>query len=336
MKAVGVRKGLAIEQQDSLENTELEVPEATGHDLLVNVKAASVNPVDTKVRSGKKDDGELAVLGWDASGVVEATGEKVEMFQPGDEVYYAGDVTRPGSNSEYQLVDERIAAKKPSTLTHTESAALPLTTLTAAEGLFDRLGITSSNAEGKAILIISGAGGVGSMAIPMAKRAGMKVIATASRDETSEWCRQRGADHVINHKRPLQPQLEAEGYDAVPYIFCLSDTEEHWHNLVECIAPQGQICSIVETEGPLPLSDLQHKSATFVWEFMFTRSMYHTSDMINQHHILQQTAELIDHHKLETSLTTTLYGLDAEKLREAHKQLESGSMIGKLVVDFEE
>ncbi|PSL46854.1 zinc-binding alcohol dehydrogenase family protein [Salsuginibacillus halophilus] len=333
MKAVGTYRSQPIEAVNSLVEEVVDQPNAEGRDILVRVEAVSVNPVDTKMRGHRKEDnGEFAILGYDASGVVESVGSDVTMFSPGDKVYYAGDFTRQGSNAPYQLVDERIVAKKPNTLTHEESAALPLTTLTAWEAMYERLGIHEDKDAGKAILIIGGAGGVGSVAIPLAKQTGLTVIATASREETNDWCIQRGADHIINHKHPLQPQLEELGFSDVPYIFCLSDTAEHWDNLVNCIAPEGAICSVVGVEQPLNLTDLMAKSATFAWEFMFTRPAFQTETMSRQHEILKKAAQFVDEGKLTTSMTENWAPLDAETLKQAHAKLEGGGMIGKLVI----
>ncbi|WLR51862.1 zinc-binding alcohol dehydrogenase family protein [Bacillus tianshenii] len=334
MKAVGLYKYLPIEAEDSFVDVTLDKPVPSGRDTLVNVQAVSVNPVDTKVRSPKEKVEETAkVLGWDACGIVEAVGEDCTLFAPGDEVYYAGDVTRQGSNSEYQLVDERIVGPKPANLSVAEAAAMPLTTITAWEGLYERLGITKEKDEGKSILIINGAGGVGSIAIQLAKWSGLHVIATASRPETEAWCKELGADEVINHHEDFLPQLSEKGLNGVDYIFCLHSTDLHWHKMGEAILPQGKICSIVENENDLPLGVLKNKSATFVWEFMFTRAMYETEDMIEQHRLLKQTSELLDKGILRSTLNETLSPINAERLKEAHRKIESGKMIGKLVVE---
>ncbi|HET7579973.1 MAG TPA: zinc-binding alcohol dehydrogenase family protein [Bacillales bacterium] len=333
MKAVG----LPIEGEQKLAGLTMEKPTPEGRDLLVEVKAVSVNPVDTKVRAGTESDGrkDPKILGYDASGVVSATGPDCELFRLGDEVFYAGDVTRQGTNSQYHLVDERIVGRKPRKLDFAESAAMPLTSITAWEGLFERLSINMGDQGNldRSILIIGGAGGVGSVAIQLAKLAGLNVIATASREETIRWCRDLGADHILNHHQPLKPQLEAQGLGEVDYLFCLSNTEYHWENIGACIAPQGKICLIVETGGSLPLDTLQGKSATFAWEFMFTRSSYQTEDMIRQHQLLDRVAELLDRGQIVTTLKETLRPINAQNLRKAHERLESGQMIGKLVVE---
>ncbi len=286
MKAIGLHEYLPIEEENSLIDIEVERPVAVGRDILVKINAISVNPVDAKVRSPKDKKEDVAkILGWDASGVVVQTGEGCTLFKEGDEVFYAGSITRQGTYSEYHLVDERIVGKKPKTLSDTESAAIPLTAITTWEGLFERLGINyakKSENTFKNILIIGGAGGVGSIAIQLAKWAGLNVIATASRDETIEWVKTFGADHTINHHKPLKEQLQSLGFNDVDYIFCLNNTDQHWHGIGEVIKPQGKICSIVENEHPLEMGILKSKSATFVWEFMFTKPMYETGDMITQ------------------------------------------------------
>lgn len=333
MKAVGFFESLSIDNSESLQNITKDKPKAEDHDILVRVKAVSVNPVDTKVRmSGAEKTEEARILGFDAAGIVEEVGERCQLFKPGDEVYYAGDITRPGTNSEFHLVDERIAGKKPKSLSFAESAAMPLTMLTAWEGLFERMGISSEKDKRKPILIIGGAGGAGSAAIQLAKLAGLEVIATASREESADWCRELGADHIINHKQELLPQLQQSGFPDVPYIFCLNDTAGHWESMAEIISPQGIVCSIVETEEKLDLTMLQHKSAAFVWEFMFTRSTYMTDDVREQHRILNEAAEMIDKGVLRSTLTETLSPINAEQIREAHRKVESGRMIGKVVI----
>ncbi|MYL33617.1 zinc-binding alcohol dehydrogenase family protein [Pontibacillus yanchengensis] len=338
MKAVGLYKHLPITEEESLIDVTVPTPKASGHDILVRVKAVSVNPVDTKVRANGEEEDEPKILGYDAAGIVEEVGDDVSLFQVGDEVYYAGSIARSGSNSECHLVDERIVAQKPSTLTYQEAAAFPLTTLTSWEALFERLNIPFNKTanQGKSILIIGAAGGVGSIATQLAHLAGLTVIGTASREETITWTKNRGADYTINHHHSFGPQLEGLEMKEVDYIFCLNSTAHHWDEMVNVIKPQGKICSIVETDENLNLSALQHKSATFVWEFMFTRSLFQTEDMIEQHTILSHVAKLIDEGDIKTTLTQTLTGLNTRNLRQAHATLESGKMIGKLVVEQEE
>ncbi|WP_404275108.1 zinc-binding alcohol dehydrogenase family protein [Exiguobacterium undae] len=335
MKAIGFHQHLPITEANSLIDLEIERPVAQGHDLLVEIKAVSVNPVDTKVRAHGADETEPKVIGYDAAGIVVEVGDHASLFSVGDEVYYAGAINRPGSNSDFQLVDERIVAKKPQRLTFSEAAALPLTTLTAYEALTDRLQLTfdaKSNLD-KTMLIIGAAGGVGSIATQLANKAGLTVIGTASRPETIEWAKTHGAHHTINHHEDFRAQLEQLGYHYVDYIFCLNATDQHFDAMVDVIAPQGKICSIVETDQNLNLSALQQKSATFVWEFMFTRSLFETADMIRQHEILTQVATWLEEETLETTVTQTLIGLNAANLKEAHRLVESGKTIGKVVVE---
>ena len=334
MKAVALKAYLPIDNPQSLLDVELENPVPQDHDLLIAVSAISVNPVDTKVRAPKdKHEDQPRVLGWDAVGVVEAIGPAVSLFKPGDRVYYAGDITRPGSNSEYQLVNERIVGRAPASLSNAEAAALPLTAITAWEGLFDRLRINRHEDAAKTLLIIGGAGGVGSIAIQLAKQLTMvTVIATASRPETREWCLSLGADYVVDH-RELINSMHAAGHEQVDYIFCLNNTDQHWLSLCDLVKPQGIICSIVETKQPVDLNGLKNKSASFVWELMFTRSMFQTDDMIEQHHLLNEVSGLIDAGKIKTTVTNVLSPINAENLRRAHAQLESGTTIGKVVLE---
>ena len=337
MKAVGLLQYLPIDDPESLIDVELDKPVPAGKDILVKVKAISVNPVDVKVRSPKNKVEETPkVLGWDVAGVVEQIGEDCTLFKPGDEVYYAGSIKRAGGNSEYHLVDERIVGSKPAALTFAETAALPLTSITAWEGLFDRLGILRNPAAGnaaKTLLIIGAAGGVGSIATQLAKHAGLTVIGTASRLESAEWAKSQGVDHVINHFEPFLPQLQAAGFTQVDYIFCLNSTEKHWERMAETIAPQGKICSIVETDELLNLTLLKDKSVTFVWELMFTRSMFQTADMIEQHNLLNEVARLVDEGVLRTTTTDKLEPINAANLRKAHAMLESGRTVGKVVLE---
>ncbi|MDI4647755.1 zinc-binding alcohol dehydrogenase family protein [Cohnella hashimotonis] len=336
MKAVGLYKYLPIADPESLIDVEIDKPMPTGRDLLVKVRAISVNPVDCKVRSPKsREESAPRVLGWDVAGVVEQVGPEAGLFRPGDEVYYAGSITRPGGNSEFHLVDERIVGTKPSSLSFAQAAALPLTTITAWESLYDRLGVARDRADnaGKAILIIGAAGGVGSIATQLAKLAGLTVIGTASRPASADWARELGADYVIDHFQAFLPQLKAVGFDQVDYILCLNSTEKHWANMAEAIAPQGKICSIVETDEPLNLTLLKNKSATFAWELMFTRSTYHTADMIEQHRLLDEVARLVDAGAIRTTSSETLAPINADNLRKAHAMLETGRTVGKVVLE---
>lgn len=311
------------------------MPQPGEHDLLVEVKAVSVNPVDTKVHAGLSKNGLQAprILGWDASGIVKAVGASVTQFQAGDEVWYAGDITRPGSNTTHQLIDACIVGHKPQSLDWAAAAALPLTALTAWEGLFERLHIQDAGSD-KTLLIIGGAGGVGSLAIPFAKHnSKIKVIATASREDSAQWCRDRGADLVVNY-RDLKGELAKHDIKFVDYIFILNDTDGHWDAVSELIAPQGHICTIVENDHPLDQSKLKSKSAALHWEFMYTRSMYQTADMARQGEILNEVAKLVDAGVVESSLSETLHGLSVESITEAHRKVLDGHMRGKVVVAF--
>lgn len=335
MKAVGLTRYLPIDDPQSLVDVELEKPEPRGRDLLVAVKAIAVNPVDTKVRAPKDQvEPEPKVLGWDAAGIVEAVGADVELFQPGDEVFYAGDITRPGCNSEFQLIDERIVGKKPKSLGFAEAAAFPLTSITAYEAFFDRLELDVKGANaGETLLIIGGAGGVGSIGIQLAKLAGLTVIATASRPESAAWVQELGADHVINHYEPLRPQIEALGLEYVDSIALFNNTDQHWESVVDLIRPQGKIVSIVENVEPLTQSMMKTKSSTFVWEFMFTRSMFETPDMIEQHRLLNRISKWIDAGELRSTTNEVLSPINAANLRAVHQKLETGRSIGKIVIE---
>jgi NADPH:quinone reductase len=372
MKAVGLYKHLPIEDPQSLIDLDIQQPEhPTGRDLLVAIKAISINPLDTKVRRGSipptKNEKLPRILGWDAAGEVIAAGSDCTLFEKGDAVYYAGSISRPGTNCEFHLVDERIVGRKPKSLSFEEAAALPLTTITAWESLYDRLSLYSdtirrktvlpaispSNVSDKnkshsqsSILIIGGAGGVGSIVIQLVKNlinhppsssalfSGINVIVTASRNESVEWCKKMGADFVINHHKDLRSQIkELVGVEYIDYILCLNDTDGHFDIMKQLVAPQGKICSIVETKAPVDLGGiLRQKSATFVWEVMFTRSLFQTPDMIAQHHLLNTVADLIDNKKIKTTLTDLLSPINAENLRKVHKKMESGTTIGKIVL----
>jgi zinc-binding alcohol dehydrogenase family protein len=336
MKAVGLTRYLPIENPESLVDVVVEKPRATRRDLLVKVVAISVNPVDTKVRAPKDKVEEVPkILGWDVAGIVEEVGPNCSLFRPGDEVFYAGSIARQGGNSEYHLVDERIVGRKPASLTFAEAAALPLTSITAWEALFSRMLISHDpdTNEGKSLLIIGAAGGVGSIAIQLAKQAGLTVIGTASRSQTVDWVKSMGADYIINHHEPLLKQLQAIGFPSVPYIFCLNALEQHWAGISETVSPQGVVCAIDDPTSPLNLKLLKQKSVTFVWEFMFTRSIFETDDMIEQHLLLNRIADAVDQQKLKTTLTQVLGPISAENLRHAHKLLESNRTIGKVVLE---
>jgi zinc-binding alcohol dehydrogenase family protein len=336
MKAVALKAYLPIQNPASLLDVNIDQPTPVGRELLIAVDAIAVNPVDTKVRAPKnKIETDFRVLGWDAVGRVVATGPDATLFKTGDKVYYAGSIARPGTNSEFHTVDERIVGRKPVSLNNAEAAALPLTAITAWEGLFDRLQIAQGKeSKPKTLLIIGGAGGVGSIAIQLAKTlTNLNVIATASRSESVEWCKSLGADLVVDHSASLAEQLRAQNIQQVDYIFCLNNTDQHWQAMAEIIKPQGHICSIVELSGQVDLNLLKNKSVTFTWELMFTRSLFETDDMIEQHHLLNRVAELIDSGAIKTTLNQVLSPINAENLRFAHAQLESGRTIGKIVLE---
>lgn len=336
MKAVGFTHYLPISDSNSFLDLELEKPTPTGQDILVAVKAIAVNPVDTKVRSPKDTVEETPrIIGYDASGVVESVGPDVTLFQPGDAVYYAGDITRSGTNAEFHLVDERIVGRKPKSLSHAEAAALPLTTITAYEAFFDRLGLDRDGADaGKTILIIGAGGGVGSIGIQLAKQAGLIVVATASREETSAWVRDLGADHVVNHRADMVAEVRALGMQYVDHIAIFNDMR-HWNTAVELIRPQGSIVTIDDTNLPMDMAGMKTKSASLHWEFMFARAMHQTPDMIEQHKLLSYVAEEIDAGRIRTTLSEVLSPINATTLREAHRLVETGQAKGKIVVqDF--
>lgn len=337
MKAIGFKRSLPITEAESFIEFETEIPSATGHDLLVKIQAISVNPVDFKIRQTAARDSELdtpKIIGWDAVGVVEATGDKASIFKVGDAVYYAGDITRSGSNAEYQLIDERIVGRKPKNLSIAEAAAMPLTSLTAYESLFDRIKIDPIKDRGKKVLILAGAGGVGSIATQLAKKLGnLKVIATASRQDSIDWCKQMGADFVVNH-HDLKAELVKIGHSQVDYILDFVDLEGYWDLMAEVIKPQGHIVSITASSKPLNLNILKTKSVTFSWELMYTRSMFTTDDIARQHEILNHVAELVDAGSIQSTLTTTIEGFSVENLKRAHALQESGKSIGKTVIKF--
>ncbi|MCR9139784.1 MAG: zinc-binding alcohol dehydrogenase family protein [Alphaproteobacteria bacterium] len=333
MKAVAVTQYLPVEDPEAFLDVQIPKPVPAGRDLLVAVKAVSINPVDTKIRKSMNTiEDTPRILGWDASGVVEAVGADVTLFKPGDAVYYAGDITRSGSNAEFQLVDERIVGHKSKSLDHPQAAALPLTTITAYEAFFDRLGIDRNGADaGQSVLIIGAGGGVGSIAIQLAKAAGLTVIATASRPESVDWVRTLGADHVINHRKLMVEQTRALGFDHVDHIAIFNDMR-HWDAAVELIRPQGGIVSIDNTDQPLPMEGMKTKAASLHWEFMFARSMFETPDMIEQHKLLNHVADEIDAGHIRTTLSKTLSPINAHNIRTAHALIETGSATGKIVV----
>jgi alcohol dehydrogenase len=311
----------------TFQEIELPKPAPAGRDLLVKVEAISVNPVDYKQR--KVDSPTPRVLGWDAAGTVEAAGPEVTLFKPGDAVYYAGDVTRPGANSEFHLVDERIVGRKPKRLDFAQAAAIPLTAITAWEAFFDRMKIDLGGKDaGRTMLIIGGAGGVGSIGIQLARIAGLSVIATASRPESIAWVKELGADQVVDHRKDLAAQVKKP----VDYIANFNDLDTHWAAMGQLIAPQGAMVAIVGNQKPMPMDVVRSKSATLCWELMFTRPRFRTPDMIEQHRLLDQVADWVDSGRLRGTLKETLSPINAANLRKAHEKLESGTMIGKLVL----
>jgi zinc-binding alcohol dehydrogenase family protein len=331
MKAIVSKGGSEAKSPNAFFLEEQPIPEPGIQDLLVRIIAIGMNPVDTKVRQRSEED---KVLGWDAYGVVEKTGEDVTGFQAGDKVFYAGDITRQGCNSEYHLVDQRIAALAPKKLSLEDAAAMPLTSITAWEGLFERLEFVpeaGANA-GKSILIIGGPGGVGSVAIQLACWAGLKVFATASRTETVDWCKNLGADIILNHRNNLYEELKATGTDSVDAIFCTTHMEMHWKAMAECIRPQGRIVLIDDPVNSLDITVFKSKSVAISWEFMYTRSMYETDDMSEQGKLLSAVAGLLDKGSLVTTRQKTFNGFSVENIQEMHIKQESGKMMGKQVL----
>ena len=335
MKAIGYQRSLPIENEKALQDIELEVPRASGHDLLVEVKAISVNPVDYKVRQRQApDDGEWKVLGWDAAGVVKAAGDDTSLFKPGDRVWYAGDITRTGSNAEYQLVDERIVGRMPQRLSFAEAAALPLTAITAWEMLFDRLRISTEPTDHpKTVLVIGAAGGVGSIMVQLLRRlTDVTIVGTASREKSVAWLNELGAHHIIDHHKPLSEGLDAIGISEVDYVISLNNTADHYEEIIKSLAPQGHF-GLIDDPAQLDAKPLKTKSIALHWELMFTRSMFHTPDMIEQHNLLNEVASLIDEGQLKTTLAHHLGTINAENLRKAHAMLESHQAHGKIVLE---
>ncbi|KKL01914.1 zinc-binding alcohol dehydrogenase family protein [Rheinheimera mesophila] len=332
MKAIVYSQNLAATDPQSLYDTELPTPTPGDNDLLVAVKAVSVNPVDTKIRRNADPQGQPRVLGWDAAGVVVAVGGAVRDFKAGDEVWYAGAIDRPGSNSEFQLVDQRIVSHKPKSLSFSQAAALPLTAITAWELLFDRLELNEHNSKAKSLLVIGAAGGVGSVLLQLARqKTQLKIIATASRPETREWVTTLGADVVLDHTKPMAAQLKTLGLPEVDYVVSLTHTDHHFQDIIELIKPQGKLALIDDPE-PIDLRQLKRKSLSLHWELMFTRSLYQTEDMIAQQQLLQQVADMVDAGQLKTTLSADFGTINAENLRRAHQLIESHQAIGKLVL----
>lgn len=334
MKAVAYTHCRTTTEPDCFVDITLPDPPAPlGRELLVEIRAVSVNPVDTKLRAKADPGGQPRILGFDAAGIVRACGPEATLFQPGDEVFHAGVVNRAGSNAQFQLVDERIVGHKPRTLSFAEAAALPLTSITAWEALFDRLRIARGGAaHGSAVLITGGAGGVGSIAIQLARRlTALKVITTASRPETRAWCEAMGAHHILDHSEDLAPQIKGLGLP-IPYIFSVTQTDQHWNTLADALAPQGGICIIDEVKTG-NLLRIRPKAGFVAFEAMFARALNTTPDMIAQHHLLDEIAHLVDTGALRHTMTRNLGPLSATSLAEAHALVESGRMIGKVVLE---
>ena len=334
MRAVGYKRSLPIHQAEALIDLEIDKPTPQGRDLLVQVKAVSVNPVDYKVRKrAEPQGGEAKILGFDATGVVAAIGPDVTLFKVGDEVWYAGSIVRPGTNSEFHLVDERIVGRKPKSLDFGAAAALPLTSITAWEMLFDRFGIVRGGGEGKSLLIVGGAGGVGSIAIQLARTlTKVTVIATASRPETQDWCKQLGAHHVVDHSKPMAEQLKAIGHRFVDYIFGVNESGQHFDTIADVVAPQGKF-GLIDDPKSLDVAKLKGKSASLHWEAMFTRSTFQTADMDAQHKLLNEVAAMVDKGTIRTTVAENFGKINAANLRRAHAQVESGTTRGKIVLE---
>ncbi|MEU3666509.1 zinc-binding alcohol dehydrogenase family protein [Streptomyces virginiae] len=334
MRGVAYRQSLPVEDHACLVDVELPVPQPGPHDLLVRVEAVAVNPVDRKVRRNDDPGGRPKVLGWDAAGTVVAVGDQVELFEVGDEVYYAGAIDRPGTNAQYHLVEESIVGPKPATLSFTDAAALPLTSLTAWEGLFERLGLREGEAgrETGTLLVTAAAGGVGAMVAQLARAlTDLTVIGTASRPESVEFARRMGVAHTVDHHRPLSRQVAGIAPGGLDHVFSTAGTDRNLSAYADMLKPFGGIVAI-DDFGPVEIGLLKSKSISFHWELMFTRSLHRTPDRVRQHHILTRVAGLVDRGALTTTATTDLGTINAAHLREAHRILESGSAIGKITL----
>ena len=335
MKAVAYFQNLPIDNPDSLQDIELPEPQPGPRDLLVEVRAISVNPVDTKVRrNATPEAGQPKVLGWDVAGVVKAVGSDVTLFQPGDHVFYAGDLTRPGGNAEFHRVDERIVGHMPKTLDFAQAAALPLTSITAWELLFDRLQIAEGKTDlGQSLLVVGAAGGVGSILVQLARQlTGLTVIGTASRAQTQAWVRELGAHQVLDHSQPLAEELRRAGLAQVSHVASLTQTDQHLDQLVEALAPQGRL-GLIDDPAQLDVAKLKRKSLSLHWEFMYTRSMFQTPDILEQHRLLERVSQLIDAGVLKTTVGEHFGRINAANLRRAHALLESGTAKGKIVLE---
>ncbi|MEM9136345.1 MAG: zinc-binding alcohol dehydrogenase family protein [Cyanobacteria bacterium P01_F01_bin.42] len=332
MKAIGYTDAGPISAENALIEFEADTPQPGPNDLLVEVRGISVNPVDVKLRASAQPDSEPRILGFDAAGIVKEVGSAVTRFRPGDEVFYAGDVTRPGTNAEFHGVDERIVGRKPSSLGFAEAAGMPLTTITAWEILFDSFGLKESEGSGEALLVIGGAGGVGSILIQLAKKlTGLTVIATASRDDTRAWVKKMGADYVVNHRNPLDEEMKALNISP-RYVASLTHTQQHFASTIKLIKPRGHI-ALIDDPDALDMAALKLKALSFSWEFMFARSMFQTEDVDTQHELLNRAADLLDSGTLIPTVNKHGGALNIKNLRAAHEFQESGAAIGKTVLD---
>ena len=332
MKAIGYQNAGPITAANALIELETETPQPGPNDLLVEVRGISVNPVDVKVRASAQPDNGPRILGFDAAGVVQAVGSAVTRFRPGDEVFYAGDITRPGTNAALHVVDEHLVGRKPASLGFAEAAGMPLTSITAWELLFDSLGLKEGEGAGESLLVIGGAGGVGSILIQLAKKlTGLTVIATASRDDTRAWVEKMGADRVINHRNPLDEEMQALGISP-RYVASLTHTQQHFASTVKLIKPRGHI-ALIDDPDALNIAAIKPKALSFSWEFMFARSMFQTDDMEAQHQLLNRVSALLDDRTLQSTVNHHGGTLNVENLRAAHELQESGKVIGKTVLD---
>ncbi|WP_109301336.1 zinc-binding alcohol dehydrogenase family protein [Aquimarina sp. AU474] len=333
MKAIGYKENLPVDNEKSLQDIELETPQAKGRDILVEIKAISINPADYKVRQGMKpENDQWKIIGWDATGIVKEVGEDVTLFNLGDEVWYAGDFTRQGSYSQFQLVDERIVGKKPKSLSYADAAALPLTSLTAWELLFDRIQVDKNNSD-KSILVIGAAGGVGSILVQLVKQlTQLTIIGTASRDETTTWLRDLGVDHVINHRNKLSDEFSKQNLAEVDYVISLNATDQHIDEIVKVIKPQGKF-GFIDDPKELNVMPFKAKAVSTHIELMFTRSMFQTEDMIEQHNILNEVSDMIDQGTIKTTIDENFGGINATNIRRAHAFLESRKAKGKIVLE---
>ena len=334
MKAIGYQTATKILNEDSFAVIELPTPTAQGRDLLVAVNAISVNPVDAKIRANVNPEQGHKIIGWDAVGIVKAVGEKVSLFNVGDRVYYAGDLTRAGSNAEFQLVDERIVGKAPVSLSDAEAAALPLTSITAWELLFDRLQVSrTKDAKPASLLVIGAAGGVGSILVQLAKQlTNLTVVGTASRADSVKWLNELGVEHVLDHSKGLDAQRTEHNLAEFDYVISLTHTDQHLDEIIKVIKPQGKL-ALIDDPASFDILKLKRKSISLHWEFMYTRSMFQTDDMIAQHQLLTELAELVDNGTIKTTLGQHLGKINIENLLKAHAILESHQSRGKLVLE---